>query len=116
MPTYSYNCDNCQLFFELYFSISEYKEHPKCPSCLSKKTNRDYSVDLITLASSVKKADSELKTIGDLANRNRDRMSEDQKAELYRKHNDYKENKIEERPLPSGMTRMKKGVKTQWPT
>lgn len=71
-------------------------------------------VDLATQSSSVKKSNSELKTIGDLANRNRDRMSDDQKAALYAKHNDYKEHKEENR-LPAGMSRIKKGPKTIWP-
>lgn len=116
MPTYSYICNNCNFSFELFSSIKEYEENPKCPECSINKTNRDYAIDLITLAGSVKKSDSELKTIGDLANRNRDRMSDEQKAELHQKHNDYKENKIEDKPLPKGMSRMKKGKKTIWPS
>lgn len=116
MPTYSYICNGCDNTFELFSLIKDYSEHPKCPYCKKSQTvSRDYN-DLKTLASSVKKADSELKTLGDLANRNRDRMSEDQKTELYIQHNSYKENKIEEKPLPKGMTRMKKGKKIQWPT
>jgi len=115
MPTYTYFCDHCELKFELFAYFKDYKEHPKCKKCHN-KTNRYYADDLLTLSASVKKTDSELKTIGDLANRNRDRMSDDQRQELYSKHNDYKENKIEDKPLPSGMTHIKKGTKTIWPT
>jgi hypothetical protein len=68
-----------------------------------------------TICPLVKKADSELKTIGDLANRNADRMSEDQKRSLYMKHNDYKEHKIETKPLPKGMSYKKKPPKPLWP-
>lgn len=115
MPTYSYICDNCDKEFELFFYIKEYQNHPLCIYCESANTNRNYIKDVNTQSASVKKADSELKTIGDLANRNRDRMSEDEKQNLYKKHNSYKETK-EETPLPQGMTRMKKGQKTIWPT
>jgi putative FmdB family regulatory protein len=115
MPTYSYCCKDCSAEFELFFYIKDYKEHPKCEKCKSINTGRLYIKDVITQNASVKKSDSELKTIGDLANRNRDRLSDDQKADLYQKHNDYKEHK-EEKPLPKGMTRMKKGVKTIWPS
>lgn len=116
MPTYSYFCDNCQLNFELFFYIKDYTDSPNCIHCNKKKhTHRHYIKDVITQNTSVKKSDSELRTIGDLANRNRDKLSEDQKTELYRKHNDYKEHK-EETPLPAGMSRMKKGTKTIWPS
>lgn len=115
MPTYSYYCNDCNCEFELFYYIKDYISNPKCIECESNNTNREYTKDVSTQSTSVKKADSELKTIGDLANRNRDRLSEDEKQSLYKKHNDYKENK-EEKPLPKGMTRMKKGQKTIWPT
>jgi superfamily II RNA helicase len=67
----------------------------------------------MTQSTSIRKSDSELKTIGDLANRNRDRMSDDQKQTLTQKHNLYK-NKEEKKQLPSGMTRLKKQHKTKW--
>lgn len=115
MPTYSYHCDKCESDFELFFYIKDYKEQPKCTNCNSTKTHRSYIKDIATQNTSVKKSDSELKTIGDLANRNRDRLSQDEKNALYEKHNSYKE-KTEDKPLPSGMSRMKKGVKTIWPS
>ncbi len=115
MPTYTYNCEDCNHNFELFFYIKDYIANPKCVNCDSKHTIRLYSADVLTQSASVKKSDSELKTIGDLANRNRDRLSDDEKIALNKKHNDYKEHK-EEKPLPQGMTRMKKGTKTIWPT
>ena len=115
MPTYSYTCDKCNTDFELFFYIKDYQEQPKCVNCNSAKTHRLYINDISTQIASVKKSDTELKTIGDLANRNRDRLSEDEKAHLYKKHNDYKETPPD-KPLPKGMTRMKKGPKTIWPT
>jgi putative FmdB family regulatory protein len=113
MPTYSYLCNSCKADFELFFYIKDYTEHPTCPVCKKKTTDRNYSIDMLTLNSSVKKSDTELKTIGDLANRNRDRMTEDEKNALYIKHNSYKE-EPSEKPLPKGMTRLKKQNKIKW--
>lgn len=104
MPNYTYKCTDCSEKFEVFSSIKDYKPNQKCSFCGSKKTERSYCDDLCT--GFVKKSDGELKTIGDLANRNRDRMSNDQKTELYSKHNSYKETGYSE--LPTGMSRMKK--------
>lgn len=103
MPNYSYYCNNCKKDFELFFSIQNYIEQPQCCYCQSKKTFRNYMLDVSTQSSSVKKSDSELKTIGDLALRNTERMSQDQKTELHIKHNSYKDSKTETKPLPKGM-------------
>lgn len=113
MPTYSFSCDKCKNDFELFFYIKDYIEHPKCPECESVKTFRRYVDDVLTQNASVKKSDSELKTVGDLANRNRDRLSNDQKEDLYKKHNSYKENQSD-KPLPKGMSRIKRQPKTKW--
>ena len=119
MPEYSYVCDKCSLHMEVVCSIREYDKMQKnlrCEGCGSKSLSRDYNNDLSSLNTSVKKADSELKTIGDLAKRNSDKFSDDQKVHLNKKHNDYKEDGAERKPLPSGMSRMKKQPKTKWPT
>ena len=97
MPTYSYLCENCNKEFELFFYIKDYIEQPSCIHCASDHTVRSYITDVMSQNASVKKSDSELKTIGDLANRNRDNMSEDHKKALFEKHNNYKENQ-EEKP------------------
>ena len=112
MPTYSYICEKCSAKFELFAHFGDYDEHPKCIECSSKKTNRSYADDLcITF---VKKSDSELKTLGDLANRNRDKMSQDQKIELSQQHNSYKE-QHSNKELPTGMSRMNKPkIKNKW--
>jgi putative FmdB family regulatory protein len=115
MPTYSYSCDDCGYDFELFFYIKDYISTPLCTKCESNHTYRRYTDDVLTQNCSIKKSDNELKTIGDLANRNRDRLSNDEKAHLNKIHNDYKEN-TDLSPLPAGMTRMKKGNKTIWPT
>jgi putative FmdB family regulatory protein len=113
MPTYSYNCENCDSIFELFFYIKDYQPNPRCSSCNSLKTSRNYSDDLLTINASIKKSDSELKTVGDLANRNRDKLSDDHKAELFEKHNKYKETESDKQ-LPKGMTRLKKQPKIKW--
>lgn len=114
MPTYTYFCDHCNNHVELFYHISDYQENPQCLLCQSPGMHRDYSTDIGTLSSSIKKSDGELKTIGDLANRNRDRMSDEQKQELYMKHNSYKH--IEpNKELPKGMSRIKKPItKPKW--
>lgn len=110
MPSYTYCCEKCNHVFELFFHISDYIENPKCVSCSSRKTSRSYDRDMLTISSSVKKADSELKTVGDLANRNRDKLSEDEKQHLYDKHNKYKDTDLEKQ-LPKGMSKIKKPKK-----
>ena len=114
MPTYSYQCLKCNNNFEIFFYIKDYQKEPKCGICGSKKTNRAYISDAISQSISVRKSDSELKTISDLAQRNTDKLSDDEKISLYRKHNSYKyENS--EKELPTGMSRIKKPEKTKWP-
>jgi len=112
MPTYTYFCDICNNKFELFFSIKDYNDSPKCPDCHNKNTYRSYADDLSSIQGSVIKSDNELKTLGDLANRNRDRMSNEQKQNLYIKHNSYKEKPNKD--LPKGMNRIKKQSKTKW--
>lgn len=114
MPTYTYFCDKCSKDFELFFYIKDYDPNPKCLFCKSKETNRLYSADISSQYASVKKSDNELKTIGDIAMRNSERMSEDEKTHLYIKHNSYKED-ISQKQLPSGMSRVKKQPKIKWP-
>ena len=114
MPVYSYKCSECNKAFELFFTFSNYVENPKCILCSSNKTSRDIVSDAITINGTVKKSDSELKTIRDLANRNRDKMSDDQKNFLYQKHNDYKEDTTSQKSLPKGMNRVKKKKGIKW--
>lgn len=113
MPIYSYLCKDCKQIFELFFSYSNYKERPLCELCQSKNTERQITLDASTISGSVKKSDSELKTIGDLANRNRDKLSNDEKVHLYNKHNSYKQ-ETPATKLPQGMKRLKKTKGTKW--
>jgi putative FmdB family regulatory protein len=112
MPTYTYLCDNCSKKFELFFNIKDYNASPLCVFCKSNSTSRSYIDDVSSVQGSIIKSDNDLKTVGDLANRNRDRMSNDQKSELYTKHNSYKEQST--KPLPKGMSRINRPPKTKW--
>lgn len=112
MPTYTYCCNQCHKKFELFFYIKDYNPKPVCLLCSSNDTERSYHDDIGSIQGSIIKHDSELKTIGDLANRNRDKMSNDQKQELHNKHNSYKDQSV--RPLPKGMNRINKGPKIRW--
>lgn len=113
MPTYSYICSSCGSNFEIFSTIRDYISSPLC-ECGSSNTQRNYTEDLSTVVGSVKKSDSELRTVGDLANRNRDRFSEDKKQQLNKKHNEYKDQK-EAKELPKGMSRIKKpSTKIKW--
>ena len=109
MPTYTFLCENCGNKFELFSSIKDYNDKPKCDQCNKIQTRRSYQDDLQCMTGSVIKSDSELKTIGDLANRNRDRLSNDRKQQLYEKHNSYKEDF--HLKLPSGMSRIERPKK-----
>ena len=113
MPTYSYLCCRCSCKFEKFYSFNDYTESHKFESCHSKKTERRYVEDVGTINSSIKKHSSELKTIGDLARRNSDEMSDDYKHFLHSKHNEYKETGKDD-PLPTGASRIKKPPKTKW--
>lgn len=112
MPTYTYFCDSCKCQFELTCSIGEYKESVRCQKC-KKQTSRLYSADLASLNTSVRKNDGELKTIGDLALRNTEKLSSDQKQDLHNKHNSYKDQSSTKK-LPKGMSRMVKPPKPRW--
>ena len=105
MPEYTFICEDCGAKFSDIYSFRAYDEAVenktiRCCSCNKTNIGRCYEDDCINIAGSIKKSDSELKTLGDLANRNRDRMSEDHKEYLHRKHNDYKLDKPND-PLPA---------------
>lgn len=114
MPEYSFICEDCDNRFSLYMPYTKYEQGRFCcDKCNSVAIYRDYNTDLSDMVGSVKKSDSELKTLGDLANRNRDKMSDDKKEHLHRKHNEYKLNKPND-PLPHGWSRITKPKKTKW--
>lgn len=71
MPTYDYKCNNCGSEFEIKQSMSENPKR-KCQTCGKMTLER-----LISIPSHVhvKKGSSDMKTVGDLAQMNRDTKS-----------------------------------------
>lgn len=112
MPTYSFECQECQKVFEVFMTFGEYDKKPKvvCDKCGSVNVSRNYVEDALNVNMSVKKSDSELKTLGDLAKRNNDRLSDDEKVNIHHKHNEYKD-PVYKSELPKGMSRIKKPSK-----
>jgi putative FmdB family regulatory protein len=102
MPTYDYNCPDCG-HFEDVCSMAAYTGKAICPICHKETEEREFTVPL---SGFVKLSDNELKTLGHLAHRNAERMSQDEKDALHRKHNAYKY-ETPPKDLPKGMTRMK---------
>ena len=115
MPSYTFFCDSCNKKYEVVCSIRAYHDKLPCEYCnKNKHVYRLYIEDAQSISSSVRKSDDELKTVGDLAKRNTDRMSDDHKEHLRQKHNSYKET-TENKPLPKGMSRLTKSkTKTKW--
>jgi len=106
MPSYSYKCNNkkCGLEFEEFMTMDEYDRCKiLCPRCRTKAT-REFLKDLP--ATSVKLSNDQIK-LGHLAQRNSEKLSNDERNHLNYEHNKYK---YEEptKDLPSGMTRTKK--------
>lgn len=110
MPTYTYTCPSCG-DFELYSSLQGYKEKVRCPSC-TKQSQRNLLVDAMSVIATGLGA----QTLGSIADKNADKLSQDEKDLLNAKHNAYKDVPEEQlAPLPAGMKRVgrpKEGV--QW--
>lgn len=114
MPTYTFCCEKCKRKFEVFSTIQNYKDTQPCDKC-GKLATRSYEDDLLSINTSIKLADSEIKTLDHLAKRNSEKFSEDEKHHLYVKHNSYKEGFDSTKPLPEGMNRIKKPkTKIQW--
>lgn len=115
MPVYTFQCSKCDHTFEIFATYSNYNNSvskSKCPKCDSKKIERSYSTDLQNMTGSVIKSDDQIK-LGDLANRNRDRLSDDHKTHLYHKHNEYKDSSFQ-KPMPDGSKKIRRGPRTKW--
>lgn len=108
MPTYTFSCLNKKCrnkTFDIFSTIKSYDGSGICPRCKEKSTTRDYVQDLPV--AQVVKGDSEL-SLGDLAQRNSNRFSDDYKDHLYQKHNSYKNQDEDGVELPAGMTKVKR--------
>lgn len=103
MPTYDFSCPTCQETFETFSTIKDYNGKATCPTCNKETEERVFTNPL---SGSVVLSDDQLGTVRDLAARNRDRMSDDHKADLTRQYNEYKNNKPK-KELPKGMSYFK---------
>ena len=104
MPSYTYLCPTHGQF-ELTSSIADYK--PKV-TCSTKKCRKKCERALLSDASTVGGlGDVTPKTLGMLADKKADKLSIEEKASLYKKHNAYKEGNPD-KPLPKGMSRIEK--------
>ena len=101
---YTFICDNCNFQLESLQEIANYKSLKKCPECKKNKLYRDYAADSVNV--SVRLGNDEIK-VGHLADRNTQRLSNDEKNELTKKHNAYKDQDISDK-LPEGMSQIKK--------
>ena len=109
MPIYTYICAKCNKKIELITHYSKYQKTIACNEC-GAECQRSLQDDLGS--GFVKLSDHELK-LGHLAQRNSERFSDDYKAELKRKHNEYKEQEPS-KPLPKGMSRVQRQPKIKW--
>lgn len=109
MPSYTYICEKCNRKIELIAHYSKYQKTIACNEC-GAECQRSLQDDLGS--GFVKLSDHELK-LGHLAQRNSERFSDDYKAELKRKHNEYKEQEPS-KPLPKGMSRVQRQPKIKW--
>lgn len=99
---YTFQCyeenGGCGKIFETTSTKEEISSlKPTCPNCRKRKSVfRNYRCDLAIYV-------SDPKTLGMLAEKNTETMSDDEKNRLKLKHTEYLRNK-ERRPLPEGMS------------
>lgn len=108
MPQYTFLCENCQAQFNISCYISDYDATTKglkCPKCESVDVCRDYQTDKIS-------GGVVHQTLGMLAQKNSDRMSDEEKARINYEHNKYKFEEGNE--LPQGMKRIRKPVQNKY--
>lgn len=101
MAEYSFICAKCDNTFSIFEHRTKYTGKAKCPKCKKISKQRDFSADLPL--DNIIKGDDQLKTVGDLAKRNTDRLSPDEKRHILAKRD---ANKIMNPNLPKGMKRM----------
>lgn len=98
---YTFECfsdeGGCGHLFEQVMSVSEYTDKQTCPQCKKRKcVHRSYVHDRVD--GQVRLADSEVKTLGHLAERNTSKRSEEELARINYENNKYKFNKSENTP------------------
>jgi putative FmdB family regulatory protein len=99
---YTFTCQKCG-DFEIVGSPSTYKSAAKCPTCKKRTNVRNFQADATNTAF----VGLVPQTVGGLSDRNADKMSKDQKIDLWYKHNSYKYDEPN-KPPPPGATRVKR--------
>lgn len=105
MPTYIFQCDSdlggCGNVFEVQSSMQDVpKLKPTCSSCKKRKpVRRDYTAENSTVINATPA------TLGTLANRNTNKLSNDEKAHIHYENNKYKYTPFQGK-LPDGATPM----------
>lgn len=104
MPTYDYQCDGCESIFEVKHG---YHDEPEleCPDCGSSSFTKLLNTPTIIYTP----GDHEC-TVGTLAERNANRMSDDAKRHLL----DKQKTKKKEGKLPPGMKRVEPPKEKPW--
>lgn len=113
MPTYTYTClegqKGCGYTFEIYIPIAKYDPNvfPECPNCNKKNAvKRNFQKDISTTSSHIK-----TQTLGSLAEKNTNSMSEEARLAQWRKDNAYKFENPPGEPemkLPKGAKHLRK--------
>jgi hypothetical protein len=113
MPTYTYNCPEetggCGHQYEVFILMSEYNPQlpPVCPGCKTRThVRRNFKVDISSTSSHI-----QTQTLGSLAEKNTNSMSEDARLAQWRKDNAYKFDDPPNEPkmkLPRGAKRLLK--------
>jgi len=74
MPIYSYQCEHCETNFEISKDMGKAAEVEFCPQCLEKLV-RDYQADNIRFI-------EPQKTVGSYADKQSQKMTEEQKSDI----------------------------------
>ena len=108
---YEYICDKCGCNFEIVQSMKD-DALVECPDCNSPSLRRVFFPPIISVHKSETDPDM---TLGHLADRNRSRMSEDEKAAIT-KVQEKRQGKVKsEKDLPRGMTRIERSPASDSP-
>lgn len=103
MPEYTFQCKSCNFQFNEFWQVSQYDKKIKklkCTSCGSKDVYRNYIED------NVYGGVREVKTVGQLAERNEKRLGKEQVQKIRESHKSSRNRADTEVKMPGGMRRI----------
>ena len=104
MREYTWECDHCDKDFVVVCDPEKYNEKPECPVCESKEfVYRNFAADRVS--PHYVNGLHECKTLGQYADKQSEKMSTEQKAEILAKQVTKKDPNSGMKELPAGMTR-----------